>query len=249
MRLLRQSVWLTSVLFSIGSYASTTFDRQELTDRFQNNLHATVTDIKASDIDGLVEVHTNRGTFFASPQGNLFIAGKLYGFDKEGGVEDVLAKRQAPINAEKIEQMSDQMIVYKAKNEKYVVTVFTDITCGYCVKLHHDIQKYNDLGITIRYLAFPRQGPNSDVAQQMAAIWCAKDRKTALNDAKLNHKLPEHNALFEQCVTRINQQYHLGVEMGMQGTPAIFLPDGEMLGGYLPPQQLLQRLEQKNESH
>jgi len=80
-----------------------------------------------------------------------------------------------PINAEKIAQFRDSMIEYKADNEKYAVTVFTDITCGYCVRLHQEMKEYNKRGITVRYLAFPRQGPSGQVADNMAKIWCAAD--------------------------------------------------------------------------
>ncbi len=75
------------------------------------------------------------------------------------------------------------MIVYKAPQEKHVITVFTDITCGYCHKLHEQMSDYNALGITVRYLAFPRQGLQSEAEQNMKAIWCAKDRNKALDDA------------------------------------------------------------------
>ncbi|CSI27176.1 thiol:disulfide interchange protein DsbC [Vibrio cholerae] len=82
------------------------------------------------------------------------------------------------------------MIEFKAPNEKYAITVFTDITCGYCVRLHSQIKEYNDLGITVRYLAYPRQGPQGQVADQMAAIWCSNDPKAAMHDAKVNRKRP-----------------------------------------------------------
>lgn len=200
-----------------------------------------VGDITPSDMEGLLEVRTNQGVLFATPDGEYFIAGTLYQLDKEGKVTNVLAARQAPINAKAIAELKDEVIEYKAADEKYVVTIFTDTTCGYCVKLHSQMADYNNLGITVRYLAFPRQGDNGPVAKQMAEIWCADDPKQALDDAKLKQKSLQVDG--EKCLPMISKHYNLGQRLGVSGTPAVFLPDGSMVGGYLPPEALLERLE------
>ncbi|MBA5762162.1 bifunctional protein-disulfide isomerase/oxidoreductase DsbC [Vibrio sp. 404] len=248
MSVLRRMTLLALPLLAVSSFASANtdseFNKAELAERFAK-LGLQVTDVVPADIKGLVEVKTNGGVLFASPDGEYFLAGSLYKLDGNGGYQDVLAKRQAPINAAKIEAMKDSTVEFKADNEKYVVTVFTDITCGYCVKLHNEMQGYNDLGITVRYLAFPRQGPVGSVADQMASIWCADDQQAAMHDGKVNRKFPAKGENFAQCQETIKQQYMLGRELGISGTPAIFLPNGEMVGGYLAPQQLLQRLQQK----
>ncbi|MCE0493370.1 bifunctional protein-disulfide isomerase/oxidoreductase DsbC [Vibrio salinus] len=244
MRLIRQIIAITVFVFisSLTAANATDFNKQELTKKFAR-LGVTVSDVRPSDIEGLVELQTSGGVIFSSPNGDFFIAGKLYKMNKNGTYYDVIAKRQAPLDAKKINALSDDMIVYKAKNEKYVVTVFTDITCGYCVKLHKDMKLYNALGITIRYLAFPRQGAKGPVADQMAAIWCADDPAKALTEAKEERKLPSPTVNFPSCQKKIAQQHQLGRELGVTGTPAIYLPNGMMVGGYLPPKNLLDRLE------
>ncbi|EEX95350.1 thiol:disulfide interchange protein DsbC [Vibrio orientalis CIP 102891 = ATCC 33934] len=219
------------------------FDKSQLEERFAK-LGLEVKEVAPADIDGLVEVQTSGGILFASPDGEYFLAGTLYKLDENGQYEDVLAKRQAPINAAKIEAFKDSMIEFKADNEKYVVTVFTDITCGYCVRLHSQMQGYNDLGITVRYMAYPRQGATGEVADQMAAIWGAEDPHRAMHNGKVNREIPEQGKDFAKYQDIIKQQYTLGRELGISGTPAIFLPNGEMVGGYLPPAQLVKRLEQ-----
>ncbi|WP_299685478.1 thioredoxin fold domain-containing protein [uncultured Vibrio sp.] len=218
-------------------------DREALTQRF-DKIGIKVDKIVPSDIDGLLEIQTSSGTVFSSLEGDHFLAGTLYSLDDNGKFSDVLAERQAPINAEKIAAMSDSVIEYKADNEKYVVTVFTDITCGYCVRLHSEMQGYNDLGITVRYMAYPRQGATGQVADQMAAIWASDDPKTAMHDAKLNRQMPEPGKDLSELKQVIAKQYQLGRELGVNGTPAIALESGEMVSGYLPPDQLLQRIEQ-----
>lgn len=122
------------------------YDIKALTKRFEK-IGVKVIDVVPSDIDGLIEVQTNNGIIFSSPTGEHFIAGTLYSLDENGQFSDVLAERQAPINAAKIAEMTDTAIEYKADDEKYAITVFTDITCGYCVRLHSQMQGYNDLAL------------------------------------------------------------------------------------------------------
>ncbi|PTO64797.1 thioredoxin fold domain-containing protein [Vibrio splendidus] len=218
-------------------------DAAALTKRFEK-IGIKVEKIVPSDIDGLLEIQTNSGIIFSSPEGDHFLAGTLYSLDDNGKFSDVLAERQAPLNAEKVAAMSDTVIEYKADNEKYVVTVFTDITCGYCVRLHSQMQGYNALGITVRYMAYPRQGATGQVADQMAAIWASDDPKTAMHDAKVNRQMPASGKDLAEQKQIIAKQYQLGRELGINGTPAIVLASGELVSGYLPPAQLLQRLEQ-----
>ncbi|RZQ21042.1 bifunctional protein-disulfide isomerase/oxidoreductase DsbC [Vibrio vulnificus] len=224
--------------------ANTHFDSEALKARF-SKLGLNITDIQPSDVEGLVEIQTSGGVLFASNDGSHFIAGTLYSIDENGQYKDVVAERQAPLNAKKIAEFADSAIEYKAKDEKYVVTVFTDITCGYCVRLHSQMQGYNDLGITVRYMAYPRQGGTGPVAEQMAGIWCAANPQEAMHDAKVNRKFAPAKNDLQQCKQTVAQHYQLGQQLGITGTPAIFLPNGELVAGYLPPEKLLERLQQQ----
>lgn len=248
MSVLRRLTWLAFPLLSMAfnvqaSTAPTSFNKAELEQRFAK-LGLQVQEIKPAEVNGLLEVQTTGGVLYSSPSGEHFIAGTLYALDGNGAYVDVIAKRQAPLNVKKLAAMQDTMIEYKAPNEKYVVSVFTDITCGYCVRLHSQIQEYNDLGITVRYLAYPRQGATGQVAEQMAAIWSATDPKAALHDAKVNRKtITADQKEMAKGMAIIEKHYQLGQELAISGTPAIFLPNGELVGGYLPAPQLLQRLQ------
>ncbi|NLS12253.1 thioredoxin fold domain-containing protein [Vibrio sp. SM6] len=222
---------------------ATQFDEAALKTRFAE-LGLDVVSMRAADLPGLVEIETPRGILYSTPQADYFLAGTLYQLSADGSYKDVVAARQAPINAQKLTTLSDQMIEFKAPNEKYAVTVFTDITCGYCVKLHQEIEQYNDAGITVRYLAFPRQGPAGTVATDMAKIWCAENAQQAMHDGKVRGEFATVDSqALAQCQASIADQYQMGRELGISGTPAIFLPGGEMVGGYLPAPQLLQRLQ------
>ncbi|SMY37334.1 Thiol:disulfide interchange protein DsbC precursor [Photobacterium malacitanum] len=206
-----------------------------------SNIGLTPSSITASPMAGVNEVVTERGVVYASDDGQYFLAGHLY---QNTGAEPVnlTEQKMAQLNKAKLAKMEKDMIVYPAKNEKYVVTVFTDTSCGYCRKLHNEMQGYNDAGITVRYLAFPRGGERSSNFNQMSAIWGAKDRVKAMHDAK--------NGTFDESKITprpdlVMEQYQLGVAMGVNGTPAIVLEDGMMIPGYQPPAALLQLLDSK----
>ncbi len=218
-------------------------DQAQLKERFAK-IGVTILQAEPSEMDGILELTTDQGTFYASPKGDFFIPGKLYSLDDNGKFEDVVAKRNGPKFTKMFNEMQDEMIVYKAKDEKYVVTVFTDISCGYCLKLHRDMKAYNDLGITIRYLAFPRAGAASDIGTQMANIWCSDDPQAAMNDAKLRGQSASASAdKIKQCQDLVVKQHQLGRAIGVTGTPAVYTSNGVNVGGYLSPEALLQRLQ------
>lgn len=129
-------------------------------------------------------------------------------------------------------------IVFAPPNAKYTISVFTDIECGYCRKLHQDIAELNRNGIAVEYLAFPRMGLGSKDYTDMISVWCASDRKAALTAAKSGQPVSP-----KTCTNPVAMQYNLGQQLGINGTPAIFAADGSQLGGYLPPAQLKAALE------
>lgn len=135
-------------------------------------------DVQPSPVSGLKTVLTDNGVLYVSEDGKHILQGPLYDVS---GKEPVNVTNQ--LLTGKLEALKDQMIVYKAPKQKHVITVFTDITCGYCHKLHEQMKEYNDLGITVRYLAFPRQGLNSQAEKDMQSIWCTADKAKAFDQA------------------------------------------------------------------
>jgi thiol:disulfide interchange protein DsbC len=133
-----------------------------------------------------------------------------------------------------------ERIVFAAPNPKHTITVFTDIECGYCRKLHQDLPELNRQGITVEYLAFPRMGPASQDFVDMISVWCAVDKRAALTAAKGGQAVKPKN-----CTSPVAMQYALGQQVGVSGTPAIFAADGSQLGGYLTPAQLAKALERQ----
>lgn len=231
---------ITAGLFAVLTAASfhAFADNEKITERLAS-IGLNAESITPSPVEGIKEVQTSQGIFFVSDDAKHFFHGKLYQFDDQGNLTDIVAKRLV----KKLNEFEGDMIVFPAKKEKHVVTVFTDISCGYCRKLHNEMADYNDAGITIRYLAFPRGGMQSKTAEAMSQIWCSADNAEAMHLAKTGKPLSDgKDADIQQCRATIEKQYQLGVQMGVTGTPAMVLEDGTMIPGYQPAARLSQTL-------
>ncbi|WP_417762736.1 bifunctional protein-disulfide isomerase/oxidoreductase DsbC [Shewanella sp.] len=220
-------------------FAAPAQDLTALQQKLTKTLGIEITSLTESPVAGLLQAVTSHGILYVSPDGSKLLQGTMY--DMADGMNNLTEAAMAKPRLEKLKPFEDQMLVYKAKNEKHVVTVFTDITCGYCRKLHQQMKDYNDLGITVRYLAYPRSGVPSKVADEMESIWCAKDPLKAMDDAKSGKSVPSAT-----CAADVPAQYRLGVSFGINGTPSLVLEDGTMLPGYVPPEQLNQALSRIN---
>ncbi|MBC7752179.1 MAG: DsbC family protein [Candidatus Saccharibacteria bacterium] len=124
----------------------------------------------------------------------------------------------------------DLIIFSPASKPKAVIYAFTDVDCGYCRKLHGEIEQINAKGIEVRYLAWPRSAGDVAINQ---AVWCSEDRKSAITTAK--HGLPVQAP---DCKSPVLEQRRIGMQIGVNGTPAIYNSDGKYLGGYMPANDL-----------
>lgn len=193
--------------------------------------------IRLSPVNGVYEVEMGADTAYVSADGKYLFSGDLYEVESrtnltEAGRVNARSKALAKLDEK-------DLIVFGAPGAKYTINVFTDVECGYCRKLHGEIDQLTKLGVRVRYLAYPRAGPNTDDWRKMEAVWCSKDRNAALTKAKQGEALQS-----AKCATPVAKQYALGEEMGVRGTPAIFTPEGEYIGGYVPPKELAQQLAQ-----
>ena len=187
--------------------------------------------VKPSEITGLYEVVAGSNIFYASEDGKYLIQGQL--FDAEAK-KNITESKLAGVRKIALEKVGEQkMIVFKAPMQKFVVTVFTDIDCGYCRKLHSEIDQYLAQGITVRYMFYPRAGKGSDSYNKAISVWCAADRNKALTLAKKGD-LPET----KQCENPVDEHMQLAESFGVNGTPMIITQAGNILPGYVPAQQL-----------
>jgi thiol:disulfide interchange protein DsbC len=195
-------------------------------------------DVRATPIPGMFELREGPRIIYMSQDGHYVIAGDLYRIADHFNLTDA---RLSEVRKKLIDAMPEsKMVVFSPAKPKYTVTVFTDVDCPYCQALHKQIDEYNKLGIRVRYVFYPRTGPDTESWYKAEQVWCSADRKAALTDAKLGKPLSA-----KVCKdTPVAQEYELGKAVGLEGTPAIVASNGAMVGGYLPPDKLVEELEQ-----
>lgn len=193
--------------------------------------------IAPGPLPGLTEVTVDGRIAYVTSDGAHFVQGPII---ELGTMRNLTQHSEAVLHKQVLAQVGpDRRIIFPATGEeRYKVTVFTDVECSYCQAFHKHIGDYNAAGITVEYLMFPRGGVDSTAGRTMRNVWCADDRQQALTDAKLGKPVLE-----KDCDTPIAEDYELGRRVGLAGTPAIFSEDGLQVGGYLVPEQLLTSLE------
>jgi thiol:disulfide interchange protein DsbC len=197
-------------------------------------------DISESPIPGVYQVAVGSNVAYVTQDGRYILDGEIIDIEtSENLTEHTRAK--ARVNILSNVDRKDMIVFTPPSGEvKHTVTIFTDIDCGYCRQFHREIDKVTSLGIEVHYLFYPRTGPNTESWDKADKVWCANDRNNALTRAKLGGAIPDDSC----SETPIEAHFALGRAVGVRGTPAVFAENGELLGGYLPPAQLAERLEQ-----
>lgn len=192
--------------------------------------------IEDSPVPGFQQAIVGGQVVYVSNDGKYLMQGSLYDIDSKQNLGEVA---MAKVRKELLKLMPESdRIIFAAPNPKYTLTVFTDVECAYCRKLHSEMADYNKQGISIEYVAFPRQGLGSKDFKEMVAVWCAADPRKALTASKNGENVP-----YKNCPNPVTQQYSLGQRMGLQGTPMLLTSDGVQLGGYVPPDKLRAELD------
>jgi thiol:disulfide interchange protein DsbC len=194
-------------------------------------------DVRISPVNGIFEITRGSEISYSSADGRYVILGDMVDVDSSANLSE---NRRRNIRLRLLDTVPEnEMLVFSPKDPKYTITVFTDIDCGYCRRLHSQMAEYNRLGIRVRYMFFPRSGPDTDSWHKAESVWCAANRNDALTRAKNDEAVNS-----PKCPSDIvARDYELGHKLGVEGTPAIFLASGEMLPGYAPPGQLAKYLK------
>jgi thiol:disulfide interchange protein DsbC len=198
--------------------------------------------VSDSPIDALYEVQVRGAISYVTTDGRYLIRGEIIDLESR---ENLTERRRAANRAAQIHAIDPRSaIVFSPTNGivRHRITVFTDIDCGYCRQLHRDIAAVNALGIEVRYVSYPRTGPDSDAWTKAERVWCAADRNDALTKAKLGADI----AATEGCSsTPVAEHYELGRRIGLTGTPGVYAEDGTELGGYVAPADLIELLDKR----
>jgi len=194
-------------------------------------------DLSATPIPGIYELKQGAELVYVTADGKYGFAGDLYRLADRSNLSDA---RRRELRLDLLRNVPESsMVVFAPAQPKYTITVFTDVDCAYCRELHKQIAEYNRLGVKVRYMFFPRSGPNTSSWSKAEQVWCSADRREALTEAKQGEAL-------KAAVCNPNPvaaQYALGRAIGLTGTPGIVTESGELLPGYAPPDELVEELQ------
>lgn len=198
-----------------------------------------ITEVRESEAEGLYEVTSNNGdTIFTTADGQYLLTGDLLKVT-DNGIANVSEQGRVSQRARTMEEFGNEGVIsYQAKGEeKASVAVFTDIDCPYCRKMHDEVPQLNEMGITVHYYGFPRSGPNTPSFRKYISVWCSDDQQAAMDAAKQGRSVEQ-----QSCDNPVADQFQLGGRVGVTGTPAIVLEDGNMVRGYVPAEKLAEGL-------
>lgn len=197
---------------------------------------AQIDSIKVSPIAGYREVAMGGRVVYVSADGRYLIQGSLFDLTTRTSLTE---SSQTIIRKGILAKIGpERRIIFASAKPKHRVTVFTDIDCGYCRKMHQQMADYNKLGISVEYLFYPRAGMDSEAAAKAISVWCSADRRKAMTDAKNDRPVAK-----KTCTNPVAADYALGQKIGFDGTPAVYSADGSQIGGYLAPAQMLATLD------
>jgi len=192
----------------------------------------TIDAIRPSNVPGFYELEIANHLAYVSADGKYLLLGDIVDLKTRVNLTE---EWRAQTAAKSLDAVGDQnMIVMGPATAKRTITVFTDVDCPYCAKLHLEVPELNKHGVKVRYLLFPRNGINSETYRRSVAVWCAADRVKAVGVAKAGGKVD-----MKTCSNPVEAHYQLGQRLGVAGTPTIYLDDGKKIGGYVPSGKLL----------
>lgn len=199
---------------------------------------AKLEDLRPSPIPGVFEFTQGVDVSYLTADGKYFLDGNVYDMGTRENLTEALRTRARVALISAVPE--SEMVIFSPKNPQYTITVFTDVDCAYCRKLHSEIADLNRLGIRVRYMFYPRTGPNTESWKKAEVVWCSPDRNDAFTRAKAGAKLD----LTKTCdATPVAREYALGQSIGVRGTPAILTEHGDYISGYMPPRELLQQIK------
>lgn len=203
----------------------------------QNQLE--IISLKPTPLATIFEVELNTGEILYSDiSGDYLFAGDMYRTG-DAGLVNISTKGKQERSLKKIAAIpEEEMIIFTPDVVKASITVFTDVDCTYCRKLHSELDQLMAKGIEVRYLAYPRGGKEADSYEKMISVWCSDDRKKSLTQAKNGQNLP-----VADCDSPVMAHHALGNELGISGTPALIFPDGTVIPGYMDADRLATMLK------
>jgi thiol:disulfide interchange protein DsbC len=201
---------------------------------------ATPGDLRTTPVPGLYELSHGSDVSYVTADAQYILSGDLYRITEDGKFPNLSEHRRRELRKAMVDSIPEsEMIVFGPADAAHTITVFTDVDCSWCQRLHSQIAQYNKQGIRVRYLSYPRSGPDTGSWFKADAVWCSADPGKALTLAKQGEEMKKVD-----CPTSpVARHYQLGEQVGIEGTPGLVLDDGELIPGYVSPEQLVLHLK------
>jgi thiol:disulfide interchange protein DsbC len=238
---------MRSILFLASAISATSALAATEAEIIQKELSKTYAEVRAdqitaSPIPGLFELRIGPQIAYVSADGRYLIRGDIIEVASDANLTE---ERRGTARLAAIDQVGEsKMIIFSPKQVKHTINVFTDVDCGYCRKLHNEMDQFLARGIRVRYLFFPRSGPDTEGWTKAVKVWCSADRNAALTRAKRGEVINAKNC----SPTPVQQHYSLGLTFGISGTPAIITDTGELIPGYVTPDELAEYFSEDKKS-
>jgi len=240
---IQKKIWVgvltSAVLLAAAPISQAADDITIIKQRLQTIIPTNANDavITKTAIDGLYQIQLGMTVVYMSKDGKYLVNGSLVDLDSQ-----VNLTRKAQADARKIALATipeDSMIIYpgKAGKNEHTITVFSDIDCPYCSKLHKEVPELNAAGVTVRYIAYPRAGVGSPSYNKSVSVWCADDKKKAMDEAMSGKAVAS-----KTCKNPIKEHIKQAEIFEVNGTPNIILESGDILPGYVPAKKLIAML-------
>jgi thiol:disulfide interchange protein DsbC len=236
-------VWMKLVAAAAVLCAGTAAFATDYAD-IEERINSLVSDVRElsvaeTPVPGLKQVRVNSEIIYMSDDGRYLLQGRFIDLETQTDLTDAA---QASLRRERLANLDrGEFVTFGPEDAEYELMVFTDPDCGYCRRLHEQMDQYTSNGIRIHYLAFPRAGVGSQTYDKMVSVWCSHDQNAAMDVAKSGQTPPRAT-----CDNPVEKQYQLGQALGVTGTPSMMTFDGDMIPGYVPPEQLRARLDSLN---
>ncbi len=198
-------------------------------------------EVVPTPIEGLYQVRFGVEVLYMAEDGRYMLTGDMRDMQTGLNLSDI-ARRGERSKAMRVLDEEGMIVFTPTAKPEHVVTVFTDIDCPYCVRLHERMADYNRRGIEIRYTAFPRAGIGSNSYMKAVMAWCADDPRIAIGDAKMGKALDSDAC--EAGHRNVREHYEAARSIGIRGTPALVLESGDLIPGFVPPEDLIEKLDE-----
>lgn len=233
------SVLISLSVISLAAFADSDEQANKIKAKLTESFPTHVPDsVSKSPVEGLYEAVYGTQVIYVTDDARYIIQGVV--MDLDDGNKDLTEVASSRARKKFMTKVNEQeSISFGAEKPKHTITVFTDIDCGYCRKLHNEMDQYASYGIKVNYLLFPRNGLQSASYSKSVSVWCSDDREDALTRAKNGAQMAPEN-----CDNPIAEHFNIGQQVGVTGTPAVLTANGDLMPGYLPAKQLAQRLDE-----